>query len=418
MTPTLEIQGLPLSVTVCKEHIDQSAGFWSSESTINDEWEKKEPLMFDGSGIQSNSLDAATRTFFSAVRRNGNVRSLKLRNISLGLESQEVFESILRLKENLQSLELYHVTTNSDPSGFCLVNSYMEDLTLSKCQINQEIASVLGERIQSGQLKKLKLVNMDLGTEALELIDGITKGSLCHLELRDIQAEQKIMSRLIQGLSLNSSIQTLFLDHCGIQAFSADDLCALVKSNKSLRTLGLSLNDLDGHSVGILTENGLKYNRVLRKLILDFNPIGDVGAKHLTNLLISNPTISCLSLVECDIWSPGCATFARGLANMQGLKRLSVDSEWENHIDILLESMKTNLSLVQLWTDHSAMLMRGDLQWKQLGFYMRLNHAKRRILSEPGVPTSIWPSLLAESNQDAAMLYYFLTHKPELVPAT
>jgi Ran GTPase-activating protein (RanGAP) involved in mRNA processing and transport len=392
-----------------------------SQMLVDDNWPNEQPITFDGSGFPTNSLDAATRIFFSSVRRNGKVRSLGLKNATLCVKSQKILLNILSSNKDLRRLEFCNVSTNN-PSG-CLndsffSNSNIEDLTLHKCKINKEISSALGGKIRSGTLKKLKLVKLDLNMDAMELIEGIGKGSLCDLELRDVRADKRILSRLIRGLAFNMHLEKLHLQHCGIDATFVNDLCSLFAKNQSMKSLSLYMNDLDGASIGILKDSGLQHNHTLKSLVLSYNPIGDDGARHLKDLLITNPTIESLYLVECDIWNPGCISFIEGLTKMQGLKRLVVDSEWEDHADILLKAIQVNFSLIQLWTDQAAILMKTDSQWKQIGFYLRLNHAKRRILVEPSVPVSMWSHVLAQSNRDANVLHHFLTHKPDLIPTT
>ena len=391
----------------------------ASHMLVEDAWPISRTISFDGSGFPFDTQDAANRIFLDAVKKNGKVTSIGLKNQTLGLKAQLAFLNIISTNSNLNRLNLCNVST-SDPSDLVLnssfSNSNIQELTLQKCRINEEMALVLGQRIKSG-LKKLKLINLDLDIESLELIEGIVHGSLFHLELRDVRIEHNLLMRLIEGLESNTCLEELTLEHCGIDSTDVEGLSKLVANNNVLRSLSLSSNNLDGESIGVLSEIGLRENKSLRKLILSCNPIGDVGAKHLTKLLISNPTIQSLSLVDCEIWSKGCTSIARGLAKMKGLKILIVDSEWENHADTLLTSMKSNYSLVQLLSDRTAMLMSSDPQWKQLGFYLRLNKAKRRILVEPGVPTSLWSQILAENNRDSTILYHFLSHKPELVPA-
>ena len=321
----------------------------ASHMLVEDAWPSSQTISFDGSGFPFDTQDAANRIFFEAVKQNGKVTSIGLKNQMLGLKAQLALENIISSNSNLNRLNLCNVST-SDPSALVLNSSFsdsnIQELTLQKCRINEEMALVLGQRIKSG-LKKLKLINLDLDIESLELIEGIVHGSLFHLELRDVIIDPDLLMRLIEGLESNVYLEELTLEHCGIDSTYVQGLSKLVANNNCLRTLSLSSNNLDGESVGVLSETGLRENKSLKKLILSCNPIGDVGAKYLTKLLISNPTIESLSLVDCEIWSKGCISISRGLAKMKGLKILIVDSEWENHVETLLTSMKSNYSLVQ-----------------------------------------------------------------------
>lgn len=386
---------------------------------LEDTWPTDRTISFDGSGFPLDTQDAANNVFFEAVRKNGKVKSIRLRNQNLSLKAQTTFQNILSSNSNLRRLEFCNVST-SDSSELLLNTSFsssnVQELLLQKCIINKELACVLSKKIENG-LRKLLLVNLDLDMASFKLIEGIINGSLVHLELRDIRIDSTLLMHLIQGLESNIHLEELYLEHCEIDSTYAKALSKLVKASTSLKTLSLCSNNLDGDSIGVIAERGLNQNKILQRLILSYNPIGDVGAKHLTNLLVSNPTIQSLSIVDCEIWSQGCMSLAHGLADMKGLRILNADSEWENHIDIILSSIKSNFSLIQLWTDRTAMLMNIDPLWKQLGFYLRLNEAKRRLLVEPNVSVTLLPRILAESNHDATILYHFLSHKPDLVPA-
>jgi hypothetical protein len=292
----------------------------------------------------------------------------------------------------------------------------IQKLTIEKCKIDSKVALALANMTRSTSLESLKLVKMDLSSDTMGIFDGIAHDdcSLCHLELREVRMDEDTLSFLFQSLTKNKTLKSLYLDDCSIGSKHAVKLADFLATNEQLVTLSLCDNDLNGQSIGILAERGLQHNTTLRKLLLSQNPIGDAGAICLSKLLCSNPSIESLSLVDCEIWGPGCISLARGLAQMRGLKQLVVDGEWEDHVGIVLESMVSNFTLVQLWTDRTPMLIYTDDQWKKVDLYLRLNRAKRRMLVEPLVPASLWPQVLAGSDDDASIVYHLLRHKPEL----
>lgn len=392
-----------------------------SQMLVDDDWPCEETIAFDGSWFQTNSVEDVLRVFLSSVKCNGKVRSLRLKNTSLDLKSQKLLLDALLSNQEIHRLELWNVSTDN-PCG-CLNSSFfshsnVEDLTLVKCKVEKETASAIGDKIRSGTLKKLKLINLAIEKESFALVESIAEGSLRNLEFRDIRVDNITLSRIIRGLAFNEELESLHLHHCGIGVTFVEGLSSLLAKNQSLKTLSLKRNELDGASIGIIKDRGLLHNHTLKSLNLSYNPIGDDGARHMKDLLASNTTIESLSMVECDVWNPGCVAFIQGLPKMKGLKQLVVDSEWENHAGILLPAIQVNMYLCQLWTSHSGILMKIDPQWKEIGFYLRLNHAKRRMLVEPSVPLSAWPHVLAQSTHDANVLYHFLTHKPDLIPIT
>eukprot|EP00980_Cylindrotheca_fusiformis_P014351 scaffold3827_cov179-Cylindrotheca_fusiformis.AAC.15 len=390
---------------------------------MEDKWPSEQPICFDGSGLIGNSLNAALGMFLYSLRRNGKVQSLDFKNITLDLKSQAMLKDVLSSGMNqIRRLELWNVSTDS-PHG-CLDSSFflsssIEDLTLVRCKLNKESSSLIGKKMLSGSLNKLKLAKMELINDSVVmelLINGIVEGSIRELELRDIRADQRILSKLLQGLATNVNLEKLCLHQCGIDSSCAEDMSVLLAKNQFLRSLNLCSNDLNGSDIGIITELGLQHNHSLKSLTLSHNPVGDDGAQHLRDLLTTNPTLESLVLLDCDIWNPGCIRFLEGLPKMQGLKRLTVDSEWENHAELLLNVMQSNMSLIEFWSDRSALWMVKDAQWKKIAFYLHLNQAKRRILIEPSVSSSMWPHVLAQSNHNATILYHFLSHKPDLIP--
>jgi hypothetical protein len=384
---------------------------------VDDAWPCDQPLSFDGSGFHDDSRDEANQIFFSALLQHGKGKRLNLKNITLTLKSRKSLDEILSSNVDLQSLNLCNISC--DDRSRCLPGSLfsktnIQELRIEKCNIDSEAASAIGKQSESGSLRSLKLISVNLGGDVRDVLNGIASGSLCHLELCQSRIEQKHLSFALHSLSTNTKLESLYLDDCAIGSRNADDLADLVATNKHLKTLSLYNNDLDGKGIEILTERGLRDNTTLQNLRLSRNPIGDVGAKHLAKLLCSNPTIESLTLVDCDIWGPGCLCLARGLTYMRGLKQLVVDGEWEDHVQVVLKSMESNMTLVHLDTARTPMLVHKDPQWRKLEFYLRLNRSKRRILMDPRVSDSWWPRVLADISDDASLVYHMLRHKPEL----
>mmetsp|Transcript_27856 Transcript_27856/g.67775 ORF Transcript_27856/g.67775 Transcript_27856/m.67775 type:complete len:431 (+) Transcript_27856:38-1330(+) len=389
-----------------------------SQQLIDGEWPIEQSVSFDGSAFPIHYQDSATEVFLSSVERNGKLRSLRMNNVSLGMRLLPLFQRALVVNQELSSLELCNVKIVEAPlpeSFFTIAG--IKELSITRCNIKQDVATSVGQCIRSGRMKKLRLLNLNLEKECADgIMDAIPHGSLSHIELRDTRIDASIVAQMLQGLSKNQHLETLYLDHCGIDDQHVHALSAILAfPSSSLKTLSLKMNDLNGDCIRKLRTNGLQHNQMLSNLILSYNPIGDDGASQLSDFLISNTALKSLSMIECDIWEEGCRDFIAKLPKIKNLKQLIVDSEWECHDALLLEAMSQNFTLNQLWTTHSAMLMKRDPRWQQIGLLLRLNAAKRRILVESGVPHAAWPTVLAQSKDDASSLFHLLTHHPSVI---
>ena len=250
---------------------------------------------------------------------------------------------------------------------------------------------------------------------------------------------------------LNVNLKTLRFVDCDIRTEDVSALANTVRSlSNSLESLDLSRNHIDGTGLDILIRNGLDGHKRLKRLVLSHNPIGDDGTVHLsqffsrsssTSSLSSTTKIDSLWLVDCDVWSLGCNAFATGLQRFDTLKELVVDGEWENHIDAIVESLRTNVVLRQYivishaYVDYDCYHRR---YWKNIEYYLALNRAHRRIsIDQPNLSFKLWPAVLQKScrgntgigigsannnnnnnnnnNHNADIWYHLLQRRPELV---
>ncbi|KAL3938599.1 MAG: hypothetical protein SGBAC_006516 [Bacillariaceae sp.] len=389
-----------------------------SQQLINREWPTEQSVNFDGSAFPLHTQDSATEVFLSSVERNGNLKRLRMSNVSMGMKLLPLFQRALLVNEELSSLELCNVKISEAalPESFFTIAG-IKELSITRCHINHDFATSVGQCIRSGRMSILRLLDLTLEKESAHgIMDAIPYGSLSHIELRDARIDTSTVAQTLQRLSSNHHLERLHLDHCGIDDEHVPALSAILAfPSSSLKTLSLKMNDLNGDCIRKLRSNGLQHNHKLNRLILSYNPIGDNGAIQLSDLLVSNTSLKSLSMTECDVWDDGCKYFISKLSQMEGLKQLIVDSEWESHPALLLEAMTQNFTLNQLWTTHSAMLMKGDTQWQQIGLLLRLNTAKRRILVESAVPNAVWPTVLEQSKADASSLFHLLRHQPSVM---
>ena len=228
----------------------------------------------------------------------------------------------------------------------------------------------------------------------------------------------------------------------------ANTIQKLLSQYGKLQSLDLCRNHIDGNGIEILLQSGLSSyhddhggsTSSLKRLILSHNPIGDDGAIHLsrffsssssrnntsysstsTDLMTtrktSNTKIESMSLIDCDIWSPGCYILSKELKHFNTLRELIVDGEWEDHLDTIIESLSSTNVVLQHLSIHSQSYYDDneekddgnsndytiiDQQWKQIEYYLALNRAKlRRLSTKQSLSFALWPTVLENMNNNS-----------------
>jgi len=388
---------------------------------MDDRWPSEIPLSFDGSSFEEKQIDDAIFTFFETLRNWGKVRDLCVKNVMLSLKSKDIFESVLEFNPSISKLTLMNVSTQDGDMLFLSKSLFssgkkIREFTMDKCQLRRRDTIFLLRLLGIGSLNVLNLRNMDLDESIPRISSRISAcTTLRHCDFSGCQMCPESRLELLRALSKNTSLKYISLQNCGIGSSVAKELDNLLKNISSLEILDLSSNNIRGEMISLLSKSGLAKNKSLQKLILSQNPIGDNGARCLVEVLISNPTIQYLSLVDCEIWAPGCYALATGLARMTGLKDLIVDGEMEDFANEVLKSLESNMTLRYLWTDRTAYLFHKDRTWRLVEFYLRLNRAKRRMLVEPRVAMSLWSLVLEGISGNPHLTYHILRQKPELM---
>jgi hypothetical protein len=99
---------------------------------------------------------------------------------------------------------------------------------------------------------------------------------------------------------------------------------------------------------------------------------------------------------------------------MRGLRELILT---KNAIDrqgaaLLLAGLRTNMELEYLHIEDSEL---SQPVLTELSHWIRLNQAGRRIFRETKLESALWSHVLAKVNNEANILYHFLTEKPEFL---
>lgn len=384
-------------------------------------WPEHVPLSFDGSWFHDTKRNEACVSFCHAVCTWGKATKLTIKNISVNADSREALEEALAANPLLKKLTLHGITSQDGrveflSRSFFSSNKKVEELTIDKCTLRSQDYQMLQRILNADSLRVLRLLRVSLDDAMPRISTGLElSSSMETLDLSGTNMSSKTFCSLLTCLAGNEKLESLIMKDCGVGAFNETTINEFLLTNKHLRILDLSNNDIWGDSIGVWAKEGLLKNSSLRRLHLSQNPIGDDGAVHLTQLLRTNSSIESISLIDCEIWGNGCHCLAEGLAFMPGLKHLFVDGEMEDHAGTILESLQRNMTLTHLWTDRSAYLIHKDRQWRLVEFYLRLNRGKRKLLIEPKTPASLWPLALESIAGDPRLMYYMIRQKPEIL---
>jgi hypothetical protein len=409
-----------------KSPLEDSHGWLSKTCNLlkEDRWSVEIPLSFDGADFRNSSLHgpACSSLFFDSLCRWGKARELRIKNLHLNQREKESISHALRSNRTLERLSITNVSSVEkgiffDTSRSIMPdNNLLHDFTLDRCQIGDQDLTFIHRILAGASIRTLKLRNMALDGLLSEISSSLSKcTSLVMLDVSGSCISTDSLKILCQALSINDHLKSLTLSGCGIGSTVWQDHDLVLSKNSSLETLDLSNNDIDGDMVSYLTHGGLKSNKSLRTLVLSRNPIGDDGVRGLVSLLISNPSVRSLSLIDCETWGPGCSALASGLARMTGLRDLYVDREMEDFADEVLASLQCNTTLRHLWTGCTARLVQRDPTWRIVEYYLHLNRCKRQALLESGMPVALFPHILEGVSSTPALTYYFLRQKPDLV---
>lgn len=361
---------------------------------------------------------------------------------------------------------------DNDSNSSSIGEARIEELTIERCRLDLEGARVLGKALRTSNsnnsaistLKSLKMVNLSFWDEDNDvceilhhLFEGIAKagkrgGCLESLEFRNIAmpSSKALRSRFFSALRNCQNLSSLKLADCDMQSEDIYELAGVVKDlSNTLESLDLSRNDIDGSGLEVLLKHGLAGHKSMKRLIISHNPIGDDGAIHLsrflakqqnqnnkhkqrsnnTNAKSNNPGVTTtnntcsmgiesLQLVDCDLWSPGCARLARTLKDVDTLSELVVGSEWEQHLETVANSLKTNVALKHLHIafddddvddddeepqphhdqnkNASSSSLSSLSAMERIEYYLALNRGHRKISIAENLSFKLWPMILAE----------------------
>ncbi|KAG6922441.1 NLR family pyrin domain containing 3, partial [Chelydra serpentina] len=291
--------------------------------------------------IRLTTMDEIALSF--CVKNCCSKQSLYLCNCTLGIgEREEGWRAKLRKQLfplSRQTKELRNSTPYSLCQGLKDPNCKLKTISLSSCKLSSAFPEDLSPKtlFTKHSLEKLDLSANTLGDSGLKhLCEGLkhphcklqtlllwqcsltaaccgdlaaalsTNQSLTELELSGNELGDSGIKLLCNGLKHPScKLQKLVVWDCHLTDACCGDLSSLLSTNRSLRELNLSGNNLSYSGVKLLCE-GLKHpNCKLEKLDLSENPIDEITTKELDTLKMIKPGLSIVHYAPLSPESPG-----------------------------------------------------------------------------------------------------------------
>jgi Leucine Rich repeat len=195
------------------------------------------------------------------------------------------------------------------------------------------------------------------------------------------------------ALGTNQCLLELHIDHNRLTSLSAYYIAIGLRTNTTLQLLQLSDNCIGDEGCHYIAHTLSFYNRTLRTIRLDHNMISDVGANHLYQSL-SEHNFS-LKYMALD----------RNPAIVQQYYYIS-------QINLLSQANRIGRQYIMLST------MNGDHDHDS--GEDNANHDNCPSSLNNIVPLSVllplcWPIILAKMNTNPSLMFYFITHKPDMI---
>ena len=380
--------------------------------------------------------------FRTSLQRSQSVYCLTLRNMVVGSCGGAWLEAVLRDSPALLALHLDETTTsmyddndddfdnNAVAEGIALGlqhNRRLERLHLKANRITD--ASSLGLMLsKNNTLLELRLCHNRLNLKASKALCAGLKDNMTLqvLDLTGNSMDDDCIHEVARGLCHHSSVQFLCLDFNTFTSRGVAAIATMLQNNSILVDLHLFGNHIDAEGARLLAQS-LKKNIRLSTLILSFNSLGSAGALHLAEALVVNRSLKKLWLPANHLGNAGIFAFAERLPQMRGLQQLNIGDYFDNDAAAaVLKTIRFNTELRVLYME--SVLYDDERIDREIDFYLRLNHAGRKLLAwEEGseghscFPLGLWSNILARADAGCSSdtgapdaLYYLLREKPDL----
>ncbi|KAM5172755.1 NACHT, LRR and PYD domains-containing protein 3-like [Mantella aurantiaca] len=256
----------------------------------------------DFSNVPLSPLDCSVLSFILQSCRGTKELNLNSCNIQ-----SEGLRKLIPALQNIRKLSLdnNHLTDRSCPhlaSGI-RNNQTLRTLNLSNNNLEGSHFNDLMEALTTSRIEELHLMSNHLTDRSCpHLASGIRKNrTLRTLSLSENNLEGPHFSDLMAALT-TSRIEELHLEYNHLTDRSCPHLASGIRNNRTLRTLGLSYNNLEGPHFSDLME-ALTTSRI-EELHLMNNLLTDRSCPHLASGIRNNQTLRTLDLSHNNLEGP------------------------------------------------------------------------------------------------------------------
>ncbi|KAL3193541.1 hypothetical protein MRX96_016892 [Rhipicephalus microplus] len=330
----------------------------------NMEVKEEEPRKFSVcflDGIERSNHDStfnACILLHILLERHKCVQSLLLDEKTMGTHFPEILCNALACNRGLKHLAI--TGWNFSPGtkyrlvhSLCKMPAKLETIAISYLSIGPNEAALIGDMVARTEcVRTIKFLVNDMRPEAgTELMKGVCRngsveliwlksnalgfGGACILgeylsrssKLRDLSLshvpcfDEGQLLLIAEGLKTNRSLETLKIQYCHVTPTGIDRLAEVLKTNGTLKSLAVSacgLAQAAAKSLGIL----LEFNSALLDVDLRDNDIDDTGAMWLAMSLKMNTHLKTLNLEANHISSVGVLMLVEALRSNEVLKEL------------------------------------------------------------------------------------------------
>ncbi|XP_072131327.1 NACHT, LRR and PYD domains-containing protein 3-like isoform X1 [Mobula birostris] len=258
--------------------------------------------------LGENDLGDSGVKLVSAALRNPECKIQKLELDEVGLTGSGAEDLVSTLSTNPSLTELDLSANELGDSGVKLVSAVLRN---PECKIQKLGLGAVGltgsgaEDLVSTLSTNLSLTELDLSANKL----GDSGVKLVSVALRKSECK----------------IQKLELYRVGLTDSGAEDLASALGTNRSLRELNLSVNELGDSGVKLVSAALRNPECKIQKLGLWGVGLTDSGVEDLVSALITNPSLKELDLVFNSLTDRSIPALRRLIVNLPSLERIRLD---------------------------------------------------------------------------------------------
>ncbi|XP_073465174.1 NACHT, LRR and PYD domains-containing protein 3-like [Aquarana catesbeiana] len=303
--------------------------------------------------------DSSCPHLASGIRNNQTLRTLDLSwNILEGPHFRDLMEALTTSRIEELQLSSTHLTDSSCThlaSGI-RNNRTLKRLSLSKNNLEGPHFRNLMEALTTSRIEELQLENNDLtDSSSPHLASGIRNNrTMRTLNLSRNNMEGPHFGKLMAALP-TSLIEELQLKDSHLTDSSCPHLASGIRSNQTLRMLNLSKNKLEGHNFSNLME-ALTTSQI-EELHLSSNDLTDSSCPHLASGIRNNQTLRTLILSKNNLEGPHFKDLMEALTTSR-IEKLQLSDNYltDSSCPHLASGIRNN------WTLRTLILYKNNLE--------------------------------------------------------